>query len=369
MYDRDVGKTTFITESANFCYQVMPFRLKNAGATYQRLMDRIFERQIGRNMEVYVDDMVVKSGTFDQHLKDLTEIFEQLRLYRMKLNPAKCVFGIEGGKFLGFMLTNRGIEVNPDKCEVILSMRSPTNLKETQRLVGRLTSLSRFLPRLTEKIRPILKVLRKADRFKWDSKCEEAFNEIKTVVSTTPILEKPKTGGRLLLYLSVSEDVVSSALVQGKGSKPIYFTGRALRDAEIRYQVIEKAALSLVYAARRLRSYFQGHPITIKTDYPVGKVFRKPELAGRMIAWSVELSEFDLSFEPRGPIKAQCLADFISELKDPTEDLSVKGTKVWRLYVDGSSNKNGCGAGVVIERPDAVRLEQSLRFAFKASNN
>jgi len=152
MYDRDVDKTTFISESANFCYQVMPFGLKNAGATYQRLMDRIFEKQIGRNMEVYVDDMVVKSGTFDQHLNDLTEIFEQLRLYRMKLNPAKCVFGMEGGKFLGFILTNREIEANPDKCEVISSMRSPTNLKETQRLVGRLTSLSRFLPRLTEKI-------------------------------------------------------------------------------------------------------------------------------------------------------------------------------------------------------------------------
>jgi len=130
MYDRNVEKTAFIPESSNYCYQVMPFGLKNAGATYQRLMDKIFENQIKRNMEVYVDDMVVKSETFDQHLQDLIEIFGQLRLYNMRVNSAKCVFGVEGGKFLGFMFTHRGIEANPDKCVAISCMRSPSNLKE-----------------------------------------------------------------------------------------------------------------------------------------------------------------------------------------------------------------------------------------------
>jgi len=146
MYDRDVGKTTFITEASNYCYQVMPFGLKNAGATYQRLMDRVFRDQVGRNVEVYVDDMVVKSATFDQHLTDLEEVFGRLRKFNMRLNPAKCVFGVEGGKFLGFMLTHRGIEANPDKCLAILDTQSPTTLKEVQSLVGKLTSLSRFLP-------------------------------------------------------------------------------------------------------------------------------------------------------------------------------------------------------------------------------
>jgi len=96
MYDRDVGKTAFITEASNYCYQVMPFGLKNAGATYQRLMDRVFKDQVGQNVEVYVDDMVVKSATFDQHLTDLDEVFGQLRKFNMRLNPAKCVFGVEG---------------------------------------------------------------------------------------------------------------------------------------------------------------------------------------------------------------------------------------------------------------------------------
>jgi len=149
MYAPDQSKTAFITDRANFCYEVMPFGLKNAWATYQRLMDRVFRRQIGRSMEVYVDDMVVKSQMAEDHVHDLREVFHQVRKYNMRLNPEKCVFGVPTGKFLGFMLTAQGIEANPDKCAAIAEMRSPKNLKEIQRLVGRLTSLARFLPRLT----------------------------------------------------------------------------------------------------------------------------------------------------------------------------------------------------------------------------
>jgi len=190
------------------------FKLKNAGVTYQRLMDKIFKDYIGRNIEVYVDDMVVKSEAFDQHLVDMNEVFDQLRCYNMCLNLAKCVFGVEGDKFLGFILTHRGIEVNPDKCTTILSMQSHANLKDVQSLVGRLKSLSRFLPRLVKKVGLIVKTLKKTDKFKWDNGCEEAFNAVKTTVSSTPILEKPRLGSKLLLYISRLENAISSTLVQ-----------------------------------------------------------------------------------------------------------------------------------------------------------
>ena len=159
-----------------------------------------------------------------------------------------------------------------------------------------------------------MKTLKKADRFQWSNECEKTFIEIKATVSSTPILQKPTLGGGLLLYISPSEDAISAALVQQEDQKPVYFVGRALQDAETRYQLIEKAALAVVYAARRLRPYFQSHLVTVKTDYPVGKILLRLELAGRMISWSVELSEFGLKFERRGPIKAQCLADFVLEL-------------------------------------------------------
>jgi len=130
-----------MTNSNNFYYEVILFGLKNARATYQHLMDYVFHDMIGRHVKVYVDDIVVKSDSFEQHVLDLKEVFQALRKYRMRLNPDKCAFSV-GGKFLGFMLTHRGIEANPEKCKAIAEMRSPINIKEIQRSVGRLTSLS-----------------------------------------------------------------------------------------------------------------------------------------------------------------------------------------------------------------------------------
>jgi hypothetical protein len=128
----DAPHTAFMTNTCNYFYKVMPFGLKNVGATYQRLMDRVFARQIGRNLEVYIDDMVIKSIDDNSHHQDLEEILTTVRKYNMRLNPTKCSFGVQAGKFLGFMLTSRGIEANPEKCKAIIEMRSPTSVKEVQ---------------------------------------------------------------------------------------------------------------------------------------------------------------------------------------------------------------------------------------------
>ena len=175
MHPKDKEKTTFTTDGANYFYEVMSFSLKNAGATYQRLMDKIFKKMIGRSVEVYVDDIVVKSDSCDQHVKDLQEVFNALRRVNMRLNPEKCAFGVEGGKFLGFMLTHRGIEANPDKCKTITEMRSPKNLKVVQQLLNRLIALSRFVPRLAERIRPMTQMLQKTSKFNWNETCEGIF--------------------------------------------------------------------------------------------------------------------------------------------------------------------------------------------------
>ena len=127
--------------------------------------------------------------------------------------------------------------------------------------------------------------------------------------------------------------------------------------------MVEKLALSLVHAARRLRPYFQNHDITVKTDYPIQKILQKPDLAGLMSSWVVELSEFNIRYEPHDPIKGQCLLDFVNDLQHtPTEDQ-------WTLHVDGSSNPKGAGAGIVLEGPNEILIEKSLHFTFKTSNN
>jgi len=132
MHPMDEEKTAFMTERSCYCYRVMPFGLKNAGATYQRLMDKVLAPMLGRNVQAYVDDMVVTSPERNRHVADLEELLVTIAKYRLKLNPEKCIFGVEAGKFLGFLLTERGIEANPDKCAAILALRSPATVKEVQ---------------------------------------------------------------------------------------------------------------------------------------------------------------------------------------------------------------------------------------------
>ena len=134
MDPNDQEKTSFITAQGTYCHRVMPFGLKNAGATYQRLVNRMFQKQIGTTMEVYIDDMLVKSTKSDLHIAHLSEAFHILRNYNMKLNPAKCTFGVSAGKFLGLIVNHRGIEANPDKIKALLDMPSPSGIKEVQRL-------------------------------------------------------------------------------------------------------------------------------------------------------------------------------------------------------------------------------------------
>lgn len=194
MYRPDSEKTSFITERATYCYEVMPFSLKNAGATYQRLMDKVFQQQISKCMEVYMNDMVVRSRSVEEHLRDLEEVLGQVRKFDMRLNPSKCTFGVRARKFLGFMLTSRGIEANPDKCRAVLEMRSVQTVKEIQRLVGRLTSLSRFIPHLAELIKPILRTMKRMAQECWDEQSEEAFKEVKGILTQPPVMGRPEVG-------------------------------------------------------------------------------------------------------------------------------------------------------------------------------
>ena len=162
MVEENQEKTAFITSQRLYCYRAMPLGLKNVRATYQRLVNQMFSKQIGRNIEVYVDDMHVKSKEEENHLNNLKETFNTLKQYSMKLNPAKCAFGVSSGKFLGFMVSQRGIEENPEKMRAILEMSSPKTVKEVQSLTGRVAALNRFISKATNKCFPFFKILKQA---------------------------------------------------------------------------------------------------------------------------------------------------------------------------------------------------------------
>ena len=169
MEEADQEKTSFDTSQGLFYFKVMPFGLKNAVVTYQRLMNKMFAHQIGRNVQVYVDDMLVKSLRKDNHLDNLRETFDTLWSYNMKLNPNKCAFGVMAGKFLGFMVSQRGIEVNPEKIRAIMELEPPMTVKEVQSLNGKIAALNRFISKATDKCLPFFCTLRKS--FEWMDEC------------------------------------------------------------------------------------------------------------------------------------------------------------------------------------------------------
>ncbi|XP_075473446.1 uncharacterized protein LOC142504473 [Primulina tabacum] len=213
MAREDQDKAIFITSGGTFCYVVMPFGLKNAGATYQRLMSQVFQKQIGRNIEVYVDDILIKTREMSCFIDDLTETFATLEKYEIKLNPAKCVFGVKSGKFLGFMVTDRGIEVNPEKIKAVIDMPSPQSTRDVQKLTGRIATLSRFISRSAHRSYPFFQVLRKAQKFGWNEGCEQAFQDLKKHLSELPVLVKPEPGkscGFICLPLNMLSVLFSS---------------------------------------------------------------------------------------------------------------------------------------------------------------
>jgi len=164
MHKDDQEKTSFIIDRGTYCYKVMPFGLKNVGARYQRLVNQMFAPQLGKTMEVYIDDMLVKSTRSADHIDHLKACFETLNKYNMKLNPAKCLFGVTSGEFLGYIVTKRGIEANPKQIRAILDLQSPRNKKEVQRLTGRIAGLNRFIARSTDKSLPFYQLLRSANK-------------------------------------------------------------------------------------------------------------------------------------------------------------------------------------------------------------
>ena len=348
----------------------MPFGLKNAVATYQRLVNHMFRPQIGRNVEVYVDDMLVKSLGEGKHLDDLQKTFDTLRQYNMKLNPSKCVFRVSSGKFLGFMVSHRGIRANLDKIQAILDMKSLRSMKEVQSLIGRVTALNRFVSKATNKCFPFFKVLRKA--FEWTDECQKAFQDLKTYLITTPLLSPSVSGEELYLYLVVTPHAVSSALIreEGRVQKPVYYTSRALRGAEGRYPLMEKLAFALITTSRKLRHYFQALVINVITAHPLKKAMNKLEAAGRLIQWAVELSEFDIRYQARNALKARALVDFIAEFTPSYDDLSeVENNKKWIVHVDRSSTQHVGGVGIVLQSPEGDKLKYKVRLQYQTTNN
>ena len=216
----------------------------------------MFSKQIGRNVEVYVDDMLVKSKEEEDHPDDLKETFNTLRQYSIKLNPSKCVFGVSFEKFIGFMVSQRGREANLEKVKAILEMSSLKMIKEMKSLIGRVATLNRFVSKATNKCLPFFKILKQA--FVWTNECEAAFQKLKRYLSNPLLLSLSKKGQDLFVYLAVSITAVSVALIreENKIQCPMYYINQAFQGAKARYPRIEKITFALIVAFKKFHPYF-----------------------------------------------------------------------------------------------------------------
>ena len=210
----DAEKTAFTTPWGTYCYRVMPFGLKNVGATYMRAMTTMFHDMMYKEIEVYVDDVIIKSKTQVDHVQDLRKFLERVRRYDLELNPAKCAFGVPFGKLLSFIVSRRGIELDPSKIKAIRDLPSPKNKTEVMSLLGRLNYISRFIAQLTTTCEPIFKLLKKDDAVKWTEDCQRAFEKIKEYLSNPPVLVPPEPDRPLYLYLSVTDNSIGCILGQ-----------------------------------------------------------------------------------------------------------------------------------------------------------
>jgi hypothetical protein len=264
-------------------------------------MSKTFGDLIRDRVEVYVDDIMVKTKRGSALVEDLTLVFDKLWATRTKLNPNKCVFGVSAGKLLGFLVSHRGIEANPKKIKAIEAMRPPARIKDVQKLMGSLAALSSFISRLAERALPFFKLLRKSGPFSWTEEAEQAFQELKQHLVSLPLLVAPEPGEPLYLYIAAVAEAVSMVLVverttqegqepEGSGpaagvrtvQKPIYYVSEVLHEAKTKYLEMHKLLYAVLVASKKLRHYFQAHKVVVVTSFPLRAILHNSNAAGNI---------------------------------------------------------------------------------------
>jgi len=373
MAEEDIPKTAFRCPGhvGLFEWIVMTFGLKNAGATYQRATNFIFHEFIGKLVEIYIDDVVVKSRDFTKHLADLRKVLECTRKHGLKMNPNKFAFGVSAGQFLGFMVHQRGMEISRKSIGAINKIVAPTNKIELQSLIGNINFIRRFISNLSGKIRafsPLLKL--KADQeFLWEEEQQLALDKIKNYLTNPPVLIPPQQGKPFRLYLSTDGMVIGSALIQDFEGKErvIYYLSRRLADAETRYSAIEKLCLCLYFSCVKLRHYLLSAECTvICKDDVVRYMVSMPIMNCRIGKWILALSEFDLHYESAKAVKGQIMADFVTQHCGVVDALEIVP---WTLFFDGSTCDRGAGISIVLISPRGKKYEFSLLIIALSTNN
>ncbi|XP_058218306.1 uncharacterized protein LOC131329231 [Rhododendron vialii] len=344
----DQVKMTFISPRGAYCYNVVPFGLKNAGATFQQTITKKFLGMLGRILEAYIDDMVCKSKYARDYLRHLGEVFAVLKQHKLRLNAEKCAFDVGSGKFLGYMVSRRGIEADPTQLTVVQNIQALTTIKEVQQLTGMVAVLNYFIRRSDDLCRSFFQAIKTSQRrFVWTEECERALQSLKAYLSHAPFLVTPLPEEDLYLYLVVSDHATSSVLVRKEGMEhlPIFYSSKTMMDSQTRGQ-----ALADFFA--ELTPGLQDEANALATAAEKARIADEEAF----VEWSDPLSE---------SLRAQ----YTAGTKKPKREWKLFSGVVWQMTVDGASNVNGAGARIVLVSPSGTVHESVVSIGYPATNN
>lgn len=295
--EEDRDKTAFVCEFGLFRYLRMPFGLKGAPATFQRAMDA-FARSIPTvRVHAYLDDLIVISPTFNQHLKDLQTVFEQMRKMNLRVNRDKCQFVCQQFKYLGHIVTTEGIQTDPSKVSAIAELPAPRNVKQVQSFVSSCSWYRRFIPNFAKIAKPLTDLTKKKLQWTWGQDQQNAFDELKRLITSAPCLAPADDSLPFFLYTDASNYAIGAMLCQktdDKGCRAIEYASRLLLPAERNYSTTEREALAIVWAMERFRGYIECNHVTVMTDHQALKWLmniKSPQ--GRLARWALKIQGYD----------------------------------------------------------------------------
>lgn len=340
---KDIEKTAFSVENGHYEFIRMPFGLKNAPATFQRVMDNVLLGIQNERALVYMDDILIYSPTIYEHINRLKEVFTRLRNSNLKIQPDKCEFLRKEVAYLGHIITKDGVKPNPQKCQAIKDFPEPRNPKEIKSFLGLTGYYRRFIPNFAKIAKPLTKLLQKDIPFHFNKECSESFEKLKNFLMTEPILIYPNFEETFILTTDASAFAIGAILSQGPINKdlPIAYASRTLCSSEIKMSVIERELLAIIWAVKHFRPYLYGRKFKLVTDHrPLTWLFSIKDPGSRLARWRLKLEEYDYEIIYK-PGKINKNADALSRIRiNHFKECSKLSSKIYASNQNSPSHSN-----------------------------
>nr|XP_034194962.1 uncharacterized protein LOC117611144 [Osmia lignaria] len=323
-------------------FVVMPFGLHSAPSTFQRLLDRVIPPEMAPHAFAYLDDIVIVTSTFEEHLRVLTEVFRRLRAAKLRPNWEKCHMARNSLKYLGHIVDNEGLRTDPEKVSAVAELPPPANIKDLRRFLGLLSWYRRFVPDVSKEAAPLTTLLRKDVRWTWGKKQQQAFDELKKRLIDSPVLAMPDWNKTFILQTDASTEGLGAVLTQedDQGERVIAYASRTLNNAEKNYSATELECLAVKWGIWKMRHYLEGYHFIVVTDHQSLKWLEKIDSpSGRLARWALELGQWDFEIRyRRGP--ENTVADALSRRPQPVCGIQQPAQGNWynRKYQEVENN-------------------------------